>query len=152
VWQRYKPIIVLAIIALAGYGIYMLNRYIKIEHDFNRRTAIIVHPKLDETSTSEIGYIYSMRRDVFVRPDNTLNLVWFIKVPATGRRYSCSYEDGFPKFQLGDDVRIIRPNNVESEEGMGYIVGLHEEASGRAALVSINDEERLELDLGPESE
>jgi hypothetical protein len=150
VWQRYKPVIVLVIIAGGSYGIYMLNRYIKIESDFNRRTAIVVHPKLDDASVAEIGYIYSMRRDVFIRPDNTLNLVWFIKIPATGRRYSCSYEDGFPEFQTGDDVRIIRPKNVDSEEGMGYIVGLHEKRSGKAALVSINDEESLELDFGPE--
>ena len=149
-WQRYKPIIVVAIIVGAGYGIYMLNRYLKIEADFNRRSATVVQPKVDEESVSEIGYVYSMRRDVFIRPDNTLNLVWFIKVPATGRRYSCSYEDGFPEFQTGDDVQIIRPKDAESKEGMGYVVGLHEERRGKTALVSINDEESLELDLGPQ--
>jgi hypothetical protein len=150
VWQRYKPIIVLAIFAGAGYGLYILYRYIEVERDLGKRSASIVQPKVDEDSVSEIGYIYSMRDELFLKEDNTINLVWFIKIPATGERYSCSWERGFSEFRTGDDVRLIRPRDVSMEAGDGYIVGLHDRRTGKASLVWVIDVESLELDLGPD--
>jgi len=37
-------------------------------------------------------------------------------------------------------VRIIRPKNLEDEAGFGYVVGLHEKLTGKAALVWVIDE------------
>jgi hypothetical protein len=127
----------------------MLYRYTKIRADSEKRATAVVYPKEDEDSVSEIGYIYSMRDEVFLRDENQVNLVWFIKVPATGNRYSCSYERGFPEFRIGDDVRIIRPKDMESDAGYGYVVGLHEKISGKAALTWIVDENQLDMDIGP---
>ena len=149
-WQRYKPIILIAVIVGAGYGIHMLIRYMKIRADSEKRAAVLVQPKEDEESVSEIGYIYSIRDEVFLRDDNQVNLVWFIKVPATGNRYSCSYEQGFPEFRVGDDVRIVRPKDVASDAGYGYVTGLHGKISGKSALVWVIDEEELEMDIEPE--
>jgi hypothetical protein len=143
-WQRYKPIILIAVVVGAVYGIHMLVRYMKIRADSERRAAIVVHPKEDEESVSEIGYIYSMRDEVFLNENNTVNLVWFIKVPASGNRYSCPYESGFPEFKVGDDVRIVRPKDPS---GYGYIIGLHYKISGKAALVWVIDEDELEMDI-----
>jgi len=93
-----------------------------------------------------------MRNEIFLRDDNQVNLVWFVRVPATGARYSCSYERGFPDFRKGDDVRIIRPRNLEDDSGYGYLVGLHEKLRGKAASVWVNDEEQLEMDsLNPDT-
>lgn len=123
----------------------MLYRYMKIRADSTKRAAEVVQPRYDDDDVSEIGYISSMRDEVFLRDDNRVNLVWFVKVPATGAEYSCSYERGFPDFRKGDDVKIIRPKNVEDEAGEGYIVGLHEKLTGKAGVVSMIDEESLEL-------
>jgi hypothetical protein len=146
-WKQYKGIIILALIVGAGYGGHMLYRYTKIRKDSAMRAAQVVRPKQDDDDVAEIGYIYSMRDEVFLRDENRVNLVWFIKVPATGARYSCSYERGFPDFRKGDDVRIIRQKNLEDEAGYGYVVGLHDKLTGKAALVYVNDEEQLEMDM-----
>jgi hypothetical protein len=149
-WKEYRTLIVLALVGAVGYGIYMLNRYIQVEIDLNRRSAIRIQPQSDDNSISEIGYIESMRDELFLHEDNTINLVWFIKVPATGQRYSCSWESGFSRFEKGDDVRIIRPKDLSKEAGYGYIVGLHNELEGKASQVWVIDEESLEIDLEPD--
>lgn len=150
VWKQYKSIIMLAILAAAGYGIYMLYRYVKVESDLSKRSASVVQPKVDEDSVAEIGYIYQMRDELFLKDDNKINLVWFVKIPATGERYSCSWELGFSEFRTGDDVRLIRPKDLTTEAGYGYIVGLHDRRAGMASLVWVIDEESLEMDLGPD--
>lgn len=146
-WKENKVIIILALIVAAGYSAHMLYRYTKIRADSGKRAAEVVRPRQGEDEVAEIGYIYSMRDELFLRDDNQVNLVWFIKVPATGARYSCSYERGFPDFRQGDDVRIIHPKNVEEEAGDGYVVGMHEKLTGKAALVWVVDEEQLESDM-----
>jgi hypothetical protein len=134
-WKQNKGIIILVLIVGTGYGVHMLYRYLKIRRDSAKRAAEVVRLKLDENDVTEIGYISSMRDEVFLRDENRVNLVWFVKVPATGAEYSCSYEYGFPDFRQGDDVTIIHPQNVGDEAGYGYIVGLHYKLTGKAALV-----------------
>jgi hypothetical protein len=148
-WKQNGAVIVLALIVGAGYGGHMLYRYIKVREDSARRAAEIVQPRLNDDDVAEIGYIYSMRDEIFLRDENRVNLVWFVKVPATGARYSCSYERGFPDFRKGDDVRIIRHNN-QDEADYGYVVGLHEKLSGKAAVVWVIDEEDLVMDMPEE--
>jgi hypothetical protein len=150
VWQLDRAFIPLLVI-VAGYGLYMLIRYVKVETDLNRRSAIIVHPRKDEGSVLEIGYIYSMRDEIFLRDDNRINLVWFVRVPATGKRYSCSFDRGFSEFRTGDDVVIVRPSDL-SEGGYGYVTGLHEKVTGKSVLVWVIDEDDLdgvEVDPAP---
>ena len=148
-WRQNTGIIIVALIVGAGYGSHILYRYMKIRADSAERAAVVVRPKAEDDDVSEIGYIYEMRDEVFLRDENRVNLVWFIKVPATGGRYSCSYERGFSEFRKGDDVRIIRPKDLASEADFGYVVGLHEKLSGKVALVWVVDEEELEMDIGP---
>jgi hypothetical protein len=137
---------ILALIGGAGYGGHMLYRYMKIRADAAKRAAVVVRPKVDEEDIAEVGYVYQMRDEVFLREENQVNLVWFIKVPSTGSKFSCSYHGGFPDFKQGDDVRIIRPKD-QSEAGYGYIVGLHDKLTGKAAEVWVNDEDQLEMDM-----
>jgi len=75
------------------------------------------------------------------------NLVWFIKVPATGTRYSCQYEYGLPDFKKGNDVLIVHPKDLTDGSGSGYVIGLHEKLTGKVALVNVNDEAELEMDM-----
>ncbi len=148
--QRYKPIIVLAVLAGAVYGVYVLYRYIQVERDLSKRSTTVVQAGLDDDSISEIGYIYAMRNDLFLKDDNTINLVWFVKIPATGQQYSCSWQRGFSEFRTGDDVKLIRPRNVSAEAGYGYVVGLHETRANKVSSVWVIDVESLELNLGPD--
>lgn len=119
----------------------------KVRADSEKRAAVLVRPKDDEESVPEIGYMYSMRDEVFLRDDNRVNLVWFIKVPATGNRYSCSYMNRVsPTSGSVTTVRIVRPKEVASDAGDGYVIGLHGKISGKSALVWVIDEEELEMD------
>jgi hypothetical protein len=146
-WKQSKAIIILVLIVGGGYGGHMLDRYIKVEKDSAKRAAEVIRPRQGDDDVAEFGYIYSMRDEVFLRDDNKVNLVWFIKVPETGARYSCQYEYGFPKFRTGDDVRVIRPKDLVQEAGYGYIIGLRDKVTDRVAEVWVNDEEQLEMDM-----
>jgi hypothetical protein len=146
-WRQYKSVIILGLIVGAGCGSHLLYRYVKVQRDVARRAAVVIHPKIDDDDVAEIGYIYSMRDEIYLREAPEKNLVWFIKVPATGARYSCQYEYGFPDFKKGDDVRIIRPKDLTDGSGDGDVIGLHEKLTGKAALVNVNDEEQLEMDM-----
>ena len=75
--------------------------------------------------------------------------MWFIKVPGTGERYSCSWDRGFSGFKKDDDVRLIRPKDVMTESGYGYIVGLHDKLQGKVSLANVNDLETLEIESEP---
>jgi hypothetical protein len=146
-WGPYKGVIIVGLIIGAAYGGHLLYRYVKVEQDVTRRAAVVVRIKTDDDDVAEIGYIYEMRDEIYLREMPEKNLIWFIKVPATGARYSCQYEYGFPDFRKGDDVRIIRPKDLTDGSGSGYVIGLHEKLTGKIALVNINDEEQLELDM-----
>jgi len=91
----------MGVIVGAGYGGHLLYRYVKVEQDVARRAAEVIRPRMDDDDVAEIGYIYSMRDEIYLREAPEKNLVWFIKVPATGVRYSCQYEYGFPDFHQG---------------------------------------------------
>jgi len=146
-WRQNKGLIVVGLLVVAGYGGHLLYRYIKVQQDANRRAAAVIRPVIDNDDVAEIGYVYSMRDEIYLREVPEKNLVWFIKVPATGARYSCQYEYGFPEFRKGDDVRIIHPRDLTEGSGEGYIIGLHEKLTGKTALVNVNDEEELEMDI-----
>jgi hypothetical protein len=49
-----------------------------------------------------MGYIYAMRDELFLKDDNTVNLVWFVKIPATGERYSIFVLVGTRLFAVQD--------------------------------------------------
>jgi hypothetical protein len=146
-WRQYKVIIIVGLTVGAGYGGHFLYRYVKVEQDVARRAAVVVHVKMDDDDVDEIGYIYEMRDEIYLRDMPEKNLVWFIKVPATGVRYSCQYEYGAPDFRKGDDVRIVHPKDLTDGSGSGYVIGLHEKLTGKVALVNVNDEEELEMDM-----
>ena len=111
-----------------------------------RNSQRVVEPSVDDKSISGIG-IFSMRRDTHIR-EGRLNLVWFIAVPATGSRHSCSYQSGFPDLKVGDGVRIIhKKNDADNVDFTGYFIGLHEKEQGKAAAVCAVDLDELEMDL-----
>ena len=103
------------------------------------RAAQAVTPTQSDDDAAEFGYIHSMRDELFLLDDNQINLVWFVKVPASGELFSCSYARGFPDFRRGNDVKLIR-----RKAGYGYIVGLHDKLEGEAAEVWVINEMDIE--------
>jgi len=112
---------------------HLYANYEKIQTELTRASAVVVHPTVKDGEVSEIGYIYDMRRDTYIR-EGHMNLVWFIAVPATKDRYSCSYAEGFPDFKVGDGVKIIHPKSGEDAD-YGYIIGLHDQERGKTTAV-----------------
>ena len=133
--QEARPwlLIGLVVCIAMAYGGYRLRNHLKIQWELERRSAIIVRPKVGDGDTSDFGYIYSMRRDTPVH-DDELNLVWFVVVPTTNVHYSCSYEAGFPDFKTGDSVRLIHTKSDEDADE-GYIIGLHDNEQGKVTEV-----------------
>jgi hypothetical protein len=88
---------------------------------------------MGDNEASGFGYIYSMRRENYIR-EGRLNLVWFVVIPTTNDHYTCSYEAGYSDFKTGDSVRLIHTTS-EDEGDYGYIIGLYDKESGKAASV-----------------
>lgn len=130
------------------YAGYSYRNHLKIQRYLDQESAIVVHPKILEGDASDAGYIYSMRRDTPIH-DDELNLVWFVVVPSTNAHYSCSYEGGFPGFQVGDSVTLIHTTRDEADDG--YIVGLHDHERGKATMVwNFNmDNDPVDFDNAP---
>jgi hypothetical protein len=126
------------------YGIHLLRNYLQIKSDFKENSARIVHPSVGENQASDIGYIYSMRRETMIR-EGRLNLVWFVVIPATNVHYSCPYEYGYPDFKTGDSVRLIHTTSEEDGDN-GFIVGLHENERDKVASVWNFDLDTAEFD------
>jgi hypothetical protein len=143
--QKHKGLIVVLLVIALGHGLHLLLNYEKIQRTLRENSAHVIHPKVDDDAKAEIGYIYQMRDENFIR-EGKLNLVWFVVVPATNVHYSCSYDSGFPDFKIGDGVRIIH-NKDDSESDYGYLVGLHEKKQGKATLVWTINSDDLSMDL-----
>jgi len=133
--QKARPWPLIGLVVCIGliYGGYRLKNHLKVQRELERKSAIVVHPKVGEGDASDLGYIYSMRRDTPIH-DDELNLVWFVVVPATNVHYTCSYEAGFPDFKVGDSVRLIHTKS-DDDADYGYIIGLHDDEQGKATEV-----------------
>ncbi|MGB7984611.1 MAG: hypothetical protein WCF54_05575 [Terracidiphilus sp.] len=127
------------------YCVHLIQNYRHIHQDIRDKAAKIVNPFFKDGDISEIGYIYEMRRENYIR-DNSWNLVWFIAIPETGVKYSCKYEEGYQDFKVGDSVRIIR-KPFDFQDGGEYvnIVGLHDRQQGKASIAWTNDLKVLEM-------
>jgi len=140
-------VIVLVVIGLpCAYGIHLYRNYVQIQSELRDKSSRIVRPKVDDESVSEIGYIYDMRRETYIR-EGRLNLVWFIVVPSENTRWSCSYEAGFPDLKVGDGVTIIHKRTGVDSADYGYVVGLHDKEQGKVTEVWVIDLDELEMDI-----
>jgi hypothetical protein len=138
-WRSRSSTFLLWLVAIAIvcltllYVAHLIGNYIGIRKDLERKSAIVVHPRVGDNEASDFGYIYSMRREKLIR-EGRLNLGWVVVVPATNDHYSCSYEAGYSDFKTGDSVRLIHTTS-EDEGDYGYIIGLYDKESGKAASV-----------------
>lgn len=84
--------------------------------------------------------LWEHRRDIY----------WFVKIPATNKLYSCSWESGFAGFAKDDAVKLVhRKSDIETGDYSGFIVGLHGDQAGRSAgvwAVDSNDLKTFDLD------
>jgi hypothetical protein len=116
----------------------------KLEADAAQSERWVVPPKIDEESVEEIGYINQMQR-VDRLWEHRRSIVWFVKIPATNKLYSCSWESGFAGFAKDDAVRLIhKKSDIETDDDDGFIVGLHGGQAGSSAMVSALDTEELD--------
>jgi len=130
---------------IGGYGIHLYLNYAEIQANLRERSAVRLRALVHNESVSEIDYIYSMRREIYIRK-GTFNLVWFIAVPTTNKRYSCSYEAGFQDFAEGDGVRVIhKKDGLDPDDYTGYVIGLHERKKGKVTEVNALDLDELEM-------
>ncbi len=97
---------------------------------------------------AEIGYVYDMRDETLIR-EGSLNLVWFVVVPATNVHYSGVYDSGYADWNKGDSISIIH-NKDDDEADYGYMVGLHGSKQGKATLAWIINSDNEMLDYDPD--
>jgi hypothetical protein len=134
-----------AVLLIGAYGIHLYLNYAKIQARLRALSGVRLHAKVDNESVSEIGYIFEMRRDMYIR-EGGFNIVWFIDVPSTNRRYSCAYGAGFQGFREGDGVQIIhKSDDVDHDDYTGYVIGLHEGEKGKVSEVDAWDLDDLEM-------
>jgi len=140
--KKWSPLIIVVLVLCAGFGylIHLYLNYAEIQATLKSRAAVAIHASVDSESVSETGYIYEMRDDTYIR-EGRFNLVWFVAVPSTNRKYSCPYDAGYQGFKIGDSVAIIhKRRELENKvDFTGYIVGLHDEKRNKAAEVSVSD-------------
>jgi hypothetical protein len=106
---------------------------------------VVLRPVVDEHDATDIAYIYDMRREESFTKE-ALNLVWFIVVPATNIHYSCSYQDGFSDFKVGDGVRLIHTKSDE-DGADGFIIGLHGPERGKVTSIWNFNMDNIGIDL-----
>jgi hypothetical protein len=144
--KKWSPLVIAVLVLCAGVGylIHLYLNYSEIQSTLKSRAAVAVHASVDSESVSEVGYIYEMRDETYIR-EGRFNLVWFISVPSTNRKYSCPYDAGYQGFKVADGVTIIHKRRELEKNGdfTGYIVGLHGEKRDKVAAVSVSDLEDL---------
>jgi hypothetical protein len=91
--------------ALIAIGLH-LDASRKLEAAAARSERWIVPPRVDEKSVEEVGYIQKIER-VDRLGEQTRSIIWFVKIPATNKLYSCSWESGFASFAKDDAVKLI---------------------------------------------
>jgi hypothetical protein len=136
------------ILLITGGLVLLFGRIFQMEVEKNteRVENIKVAPEVDSDSVSEIGYIFEVR-DQIDYSDRVRKVMWWVKVPYTDKRYSCSWEGGFRGFELNDGVRLIHKRGGKDQSSYdGYIIGLHDKKQGRAALVWALDVDEVEMD------
>jgi hypothetical protein len=118
----------------------------RLEADTRKKESWIVPPTVDEESVSEIGYVHSLRNEINFR-EHKRDIMWWVKVPATNKTYSCSWESGYSGFRQDDGVRIIhKRTGVDTVDYSGFIVGLHDNEQGRSAAVWAVDLDDLDVE------
>lgn len=127
--------IIFVIIATGGVG--MWRAYHRLYLNFSWEKAVIVTPMRNFRSEEEIGYIdYSHTYDDLSVGERTIT--WRVEIPATNDAYLCTWERGYADFKLHDNVIIIHSADEENPDDDSYLVGLHGEQNGVAALVHTN--------------
>jgi hypothetical protein len=134
----------IVVIVPCAYGLHLVGNYLKIQRELAANERRIILPHAADSDTVEDGYIYTMRRDLFIR-EGRLNLVWFIVVPSANKRYSCSYDAGFSEFKQGDVVHLIHDKDHPDEGNYGYIVGGDDRTKGKVTQAWVNDEDEMEM-------
>jgi hypothetical protein len=120
--------------ALVGL-IWLLQGYYRISQFTERKTSHIVTPNIDRDSQIDVGYIYQMRVTNSLW-DGKKKIMWWIKIPATDKIYSCSWEDGFNDFNKNDGVILVhKRKEYDNVDWSGYIRGLHGDKKGKTTLV-----------------
>jgi hypothetical protein len=141
---RWLGLWVAVVAALAAIGLHMYASW-KLEADATQSERWIVPPRLDEKSVEELGYVQQIKR-VDHLGEHRRDIYWFVKIPATNKLYSCSWESGFAGFAKDDAVKLIhRKPGIENGDYSGFVVGLHGAQAGRSASVWALDVHELEM-------
>jgi hypothetical protein len=146
-----KTFRVLGVIVAAILIVVAVVFFRQLGADSWRKESWIVPPTVDDESVSEVGYVHSLRSEINFR-EQKREIMWWVKVPATNKTYSCSWESGYSGFRQDDGVRIIhKRTGVDTVDYSGFIVGLHDKERVRSAAVWALDLDDLDVDDPPDS-
>jgi hypothetical protein len=124
------------VMALSGFGVHLALNYAWIQADLRKREAVEVRPIGDDRAFVDDGVVVTLRREMHVR-DRRQELAWVVAVPATGRMYTCDYEEGFGDFAKGDVVTFIhKPAETDEPEGASFLIDENRARQGKAARVT----------------
>lgn len=141
--QSKRPCVLVAALALVFIStITTLGFHVcqKLDADTKSRERWERSPFVDTDSVAEEGKIYGERRRIdwgawtFENPSR--HIQWWVIVPSTKARFSCSWGTGYSGFRDGDVITIIHPRNISEGSFEGFIVGLQGDKKDRAAGVS----------------
>lgn len=145
--MRTRWIIGVAFLLALSLGVTSFHRYSDIERAAKEKENFQEIPKVDDESISEVGYVIQSRQDTDFW-ERSKTIIWWVKIPATDKIYSCDWEGGYAGFHKDEGVLLIHKRedaqalHPEGEYG-GYIVGLHGQAKGKAAGVWAVDVEEF---------
>jgi hypothetical protein len=133
------------VVGIVIYAGFLLRVHLQIAAKAEEEAKFIVTPAVDDQSVSEVGYIIEVRKEDNFE-DRRLDIRWWVKVPSTGKTYSCFWEGGYSRFSKDDGVRIIhKMNDPDTADHTGYIIGINGEQAGHSAMVWALDEDYIEF-------
>jgi hypothetical protein len=129
-------VIVLVLAPAFVYAVHLGLNYAWIQNDLRRRAAVDVRPSGDDRALVDDGVVVATRREMHVQ-DRRSRLAWLIAVPATGKMYSCDYDEGFRSFEKGDLVTLIHtPPELDDPDSPAFLIDENRARQGKVARVS----------------
>jgi hypothetical protein len=133
--KPWLPWVYMGAICLVLYGVFFVWSEVQINKYVNERERS--YPTIvGSFRTQDYAYIDSFRV-TNERTRGKRGIVWWVKVPRTGRQYACDWQGGHSGFVRGDNVALLYHEGEEAASGV--IVGLNGRHKDKFAEVWVVD-------------
>ncbi len=131
-------VIALILLIISSMALYVGWGFYKIESSFRAKQRQIVQAGVEPGNLAEIGYICDLRTVTCLK-NSTRRLYWWVRIPATKKRYLCEWQYGFSGIRKDDPVTLIhRGDETDWSPGAtGYIIGREGKIQDRTACISL---------------